>query len=72
MSNEPRMDCSDASDEQSARVVSGGGCMMIVSCGERPTNGRTPLWNSAPAIAQTLVTWVARHLSFVAPKLIGA
>jgi hypothetical protein len=72
MSNEPQMECSVASNEQSAQVVSGGGFMMIIKCDERPTNGRTPLWNSAPATAQTLVTWVARHLSFVAPKLIGA
>ena len=64
MSNEPRKHCSAKSDEQLARVVSGGGFMMIINCGEHPASGGAPLWNSVPATAQSLASWVARHLPF--------
>jgi hypothetical protein len=64
MSNEPQKDCSATSDQQSAQVVSGGGFMMIIDCGEHTTNGRAPLWNAVPAIVRSLKSWVARHLPF--------
>ena len=63
MSNEPQKDCSATSDQQSAQVVSGGGFMMIIDCGEHTTNGRAPLWNAVPAIARSLKSRLSLSVS---------